>query len=107
VSAAIRNTPGAAPMMANLVESPEQENVMEKPELIYPSCMREAAELGYEVVGGDCLISEAKFVSANEMNWEGELELDLCLDGDKSDGSLGTVRVKAKAHYTFEVIEPK
>ena len=41
------------------------------------------------------------------MNWEGELELDLCLDGDESNGNLGAVRVKAKAHYTFEIIEPK
>jgi hypothetical protein len=81
---------------------------MENSELIYPNSMREAAELDYEVVGSDCLMAQAQFVSDNEMDWEGEFEMGVYFDSeeDKSDGNLGTIRVRAKAHYTFEVIEP-
>jgi len=74
--------------------------------LFYPNCLREAQQLGYEVESGDVLIEQGDFVSENQMEWEGELELSLCRDGDESDGTLGAIRVRAKAHYTFEIIAP-
>ena len=79
---------------------------MEKTTLLYPSCLREAQQLGYEVEGGDVLIEQGEFVSENQMEWEGELELSLCRANNESNGTLGAVRVRAKAHYTSEIIGP-
>jgi hypothetical protein len=76
----------------------EGENMESK---VYPRSMKEAQELGYVYVGGDCFMDNCLFISENEMEWEGEMEFDLCGDDDHSDGNLGGIKKKAKVRFTF------
>lgn len=75
---------------------------------LYPHTMQEAQQLGYEVSYFDCLLDngDSHFTSGNEMVWEGDIGFDLNRMDDESDGNLGPIKVRARARFTFEVIEP-